>query len=203
MHILALDTDIDGIKRRFLSANEQEVLTVFRHGFSFFLQIILQIVLTIGLVTAGIVFNTWDIFPWNIPPWWMVGIVALLWILLAFPTILKAFLDWKFDFIFVTTDKVVMANQSSLFHHRITPMSLENFASVTAASQFWNLFPFGSLNFQLKEGTGEDMTMKYIPNADDVAAKISDTITQYERRFMKQQPGTPIKKDGETPLSYQ
>ncbi|MBI4129121.1 hypothetical protein HY464_00340 [Candidatus Peregrinibacteria bacterium] len=185
MHLLALDTDIEGVKRRFLSTNEQEVLTVFRHGFSFFLQTILQVVLTIGLIATGVALNMWDIFPWDIPSWWIMGFLALLWIFLAFPTILKAFLDWKFDFIFVTTDKVVIANQSSLFHHRITPMSLENFASVTAASQCWNLFAFGSLNFQLKEGTGKDMTMKYIPNADEVAAKISDTITQYERRFMK------------------
>lgn len=195
MHIFALDTDIEGVKRRFLSANEREILTTYRHGFFFFLQIILQLVLTIGLVAAGVALNTWDILPWDIPSWWIVGVLVLLWIILAFPTILKAFLDWKFDFIFVTTDKVVLVDQSSIFHHRITPMNLENFASVTAASQFWNLFPFGSLHFQLKEGIGEDITMKYIPNADEVAAKIADTVTLYQRRFMEQQPliATPSK----------
>lgn len=203
MRFLALNTDIDGIKRRFLSANEHEVLTAFRHGFFFFLQIILQIIITIGLIAGGITIHTWAFLPRNIPQWWIVGILALLWIFLAFPTILKAFLDWKFDFIFVTTDKVVLLDQSSIFHHRITPMNLENFASVTAASQFWNLFPFGSLHFQLKEGTGEDITMKYIPNADEVAAKISDTVTLYQRRFMEQQPMAPSKKDGETSLSNQ
>lgn len=190
MRILALDTDIEGVKRRFLSVGEQEILTAYRHGFFFFLQIILQLVLTIGLIAAGVALNTWDILPWDIPSWWIIGVLALLWILLAFPTILKAFLDWKFDFIFVTTDKVVLVDQSSLFHHRITPMNLENFASVTAASQFWNLFPFGALHFQLKEGIGEDITMKYIPNADEVAAKIADTVTLYQRRFMELLPTT-------------
>lgn len=189
MRILALDTNIEGVKRRFLSANEQEILTAYRHGFFFFLQIILQIVLTMGLIAAGVALNTWDVLP-DIPSWWIIGVLALLWILLAFPTILKAFLDWKFDCIFVTTDKVVLVDQSSLFHRRITPMNLENFASVTAASQFWNLFPFGALHFQLKEGIGEDITMKYIPNADEVAAKIADTVTLYQRRFMEQMPTT-------------
>lgn len=197
MHLLALNTDIEGVKRRFLSANEQEVLTAYRHGFFFFLSIILQLVLTIGLIAAGIALNTWDLLPWDLPSWGIAIFLALLWVFLAFPTILKAFLDWKFDFIFVTTDKVVLVDQSSLFHHRITPMNLENFASVTAASQFWNLFPFGSLHFQLKEGTGEDITMKYIPNADEVAAKISDTVTQYQRRFMEQPPATPKKDDNQ------
>lgn len=182
MHLLALNTDIEEVKRRFLSANEQEVLTTYRHGFFFFLSIVLQLILTIGLIATGMALNTWDI-----PSWWIFGFLTLLWVFLAFPTILKAFLDWKFDFIFVTTDKVVLVDQSSLFHHRITPMNLENFASVTAASQFWNIFPFGSLHLQLKEGIGEDITMKYIPNADEVAAKISDTVTQYQRRFMEQQ----------------
>lgn len=197
MRILALDTDIEGVKRRFLSASEQEILTAYRHGFFFFLQIILQLVLTIGLIAAGVALNTWDTLPWDIPSWWVIGVLTLLWILLAFPPILKAFLDWKFDCIFVTTDKVVLIDQSSLFHHRITPMNLENFASVTTASQFWNLFPFGALHFQLKEGIGEDITMKYIPNADDVAAKIADTVTLYQRRFMEQQsPGPHPKQNG-------
>ncbi|MBI2117711.1 hypothetical protein HYT95_02330 [Candidatus Peregrinibacteria bacterium] len=190
MHLLALDTDITGVKRRFLSANEQEVLTVFRHGFSFFLQTILQVVLTIGLIATGVALNMWDIFPWDIPSWWIMGFLALLWIFLAFPTILKAFLDWKFDFIFVTTEKVVIVDQSSLFHQKTTPMTLENFASVTAATQFWNIFPFGALHFQLKEGIGEDITTKYIPQAHDVAAKIADTITLYQRRFMEQKPSS-------------
>ena len=203
MHLLALNTDIEGVKRRFLSANEQEVLTAYRHGFFFFLSIVLQLVLTIGLIAAGVALNTWDILPWDIPSWWIAIFLAILWAFLAFPTILKAFLDWKFDFIFVTTDKVVLLDQSSIFHHRITPMNLENFASVTAASQFWNLFPFGSLHFQLKEGTGEDITMKYIPHADEVAAKISDTVTQYQRRFMEQPSTVPSKMDEESPLSHQ
>lgn len=189
MHILALNTDIEGVKQRFRSANEQEVLTAYRHGFFFFLSIIYQIFLTTGLIAAGIALASLEILPLSLGT--IGGLLFLLWLIFAFPTILKTFLDWKFDFIFVTTDKVVIVDQSSIFHHRITPMNLENFASVTAASQFWNLFPFGSIHFQLKEGTGEDITMKYIPNADEVAAKISDTVTQYQRRFMEQSPSSP------------
>lgn len=204
MRFLALDTDIDGIKRRFLSVNEQEVLTVFRHGLFFFLSIFLHIVLTLILITIGVALYLFDILPDTVSLWWIVGGLTLLWFLFAFPHILKAFLDWKFDFLFVTTDKVVLLEQSSLFHHHITPMHLENFASVTASSQFWNLFPFGTLHFQLKEGVGKDIQMKYIPYAHEVAAKISDTVTQYQRRFMQQQasPSPHDRKDekGAAPL---
>lgn len=189
MRILALDTDIEGIKRRFLSINEQEILTVFRHGFFFFLSIVYQIFLTVALIAAGIGLRAIDL-PWEISLWWIIAAIVIAWMFLAFPTVLKAFLDWKFDFIFVTTEKVVIVDQSSLFHQKITPMHLENFASVTAATQFWNLFSFGALHFQLKEGIGEDITTKYIPHARDVAAKISDTVTLYQRRFMEQQPTT-------------
>lgn len=189
MRILALDTDIDSVKRQFLSVHEREILTVFRHGFFFFLSIIYQLFLTITLIAAGFGLRAIDL-PWEISPWWIVAAIVVAWIFLALPTILKAFLDWQFDFIFVTTDKVVIVDQSSLFHHKITPMNLENFASVTAASQFWNIFPFGSLHFQLKEGIGEDITTKYIPHAQEVAAKIADTVTQYQRRFMEQPPIT-------------
>ncbi len=189
MHLLALDTDIDGIKRRFLSAGEQEIVTVFRHGFFFFLSIVYQIFLTAALFAAGVGLRAIDL-PLEISPWWIVAAIVAAWMFLAFPTVLKAFLDWKFDFILVTTDKVVIADQSSLFHQKITPMNLENFASVTAATQFWNIFPFGALHFQLKEGIGEDITTKYIPHARDVAAKIADTVTLYQRRFMEQQPSS-------------
>lgn len=199
MRFLALDTDIEGMKRRFLSVNEREILTVFRHGFFFFLSIIYQILLTIALIAAGIGLRAIDL-PWEISPGWIAATMVGAWLFLAFPTVLKSFLDWKFDCIFVTTEKVVIVDQSSLFHQKITPMNLENFASVTAATQFWNLFSFGTLHFQLKEGIGEDITTKYIPQARDVAAKIADTVTQYHRRFMEQQPLRPHpQQNGESP----
>src|SRR3989338_4641078 len=109
MHILALNTDIDGIKRRFLSAGEQEVLTAYRHGFFFFLSIFLQLIITVGILAAGFALTSWEVFP--ISPGTTTSILFMLWLILAFPTILKTFLDWKFDFIFVTTDKVVLMDQ--------------------------------------------------------------------------------------------
>ncbi len=60
-------------------------------------------------------------------------------------------------------------------------MSLENFASVVAETQFWNIFPFGMLRFHLKEGERETV-MKYIPHAQEVAEKIADVVASFQRR---------------------
>ncbi len=185
MHIFALETDIEKIKKRFLSAEEQEIQTVFFHGFRFFLAVLrdvlytfLIVAITVGLGYAGL------------PLSWLVPLACVAWLLLVFRSLLRAYLDWQYDFILITTDKVIVVDQSSLFHQKITPMNLENFASASAETQFWNLFPFGILHFNLKEGTGNGVNLRYIPHAHDVASCIADTITTFQRRKDLRRYGT-------------
>jgi GNAT superfamily N-acetyltransferase len=59
----------------------------------------------------------------------------------------------------VTNEEVVFVDQSSLFHIKIRQMNLDNVASVSAESQFWNIFPFGKIHFDLKEGVGSSLTL--------------------------------------------
>jgi len=177
MRLFALETDTAKIKHSFLSADEQEVMTVYFHGFRFFMIFARDAFVTALLISLGI-----GLGYIRIPILWIVFPGSLVWLFFIFIPLLKSYLDWRFDFILVTTDKLIVVDQSSLFHRKVTPMNLENFASVSVETQFWNLFPFGELHFSLKEGTGEEVQLKYVPNVEEVASRISDCITMFQRR---------------------
>ena len=177
MRLFALETNIDHVKKKFLSTEEREIMTVFFHGFRFFLTFTANILWTFFLV--GVLIGLGYA---RIPPLWLTFSGSVIWFFFIFIPIVKAYLDWRFDFILVTSDKVIVVDQSSFFHQKITPMNLENFASVSAETQYWNLFPFGTLHFNLKEGAGEGVELAYIPSAHEVASKISDAITIFQRR---------------------
>lgn len=177
MHLFALETDTEAFKKRYLYEGEQEVLTIYNHGFKFALAAIRLGFLTLFIVSlavgAGVIGAPWFV---------TVPVALVLWLIGVGPRLLSAFLDWRYDFTFVTTDKVVLVDQSSLFRQRITPINLENFASVSTETQFWNVFPFGALRFHLKAGLGEDLVLRYIPHADRVAAAIANAVTVFQRR---------------------
>jgi len=177
MHIFALETDIGKLKARFLSEEEREICTVFFHGFRFFLTVLRLTLWTflIAGIAMGIGFA-------GLPFPWVVLAAFIVWLVSVSRPLLRAYLDWCYDFILITTDKVIVVDQSSLFHQKVTPMNLENFASASAETQFWNLFPFGILHFNLKEGVGNGVNLRYIPHAHDIASCISDAITTFQRR---------------------
>jgi len=177
MHIFALETDIGKLKARFLSEEEREICMVFFHGFRFFLSV-LRLTLWTFLI-AGIAMGLG--FAGIALPWVVLGAFVVWLVSVALP-LLRAYLDWRYDFILITTDKVIVVDQSSLFHQKVTPMNLESFANVSAETQFWNLFPFGILHCNLKEGVGSGLNLCYIPHAHDVASRISDAITTFQRR---------------------
>ena len=177
MRLFALETDIEKLKRRFLSSEEREIQTVFFHGFRFFLVLLRDILWTLLLIALAILAGYAGLsLAWLIPG------AFFLWLIFTFRSLLRAYIDWRYDFILITTDKVIVVDQSSLFHQKVTPMNLENIASVSAETQFWDLFPFGVLHFNLKEGTGNGVNFRYIPHAHDVASSISDVTTTFQRR---------------------
>ena len=177
MRIFALETDIGKLKQRFLSSEEREIQTVFFHGFRFFFVVLKDVLWTLLLIAIAVAAGYAGLaLEWLIPG------ALLLWLFFTFRTLLRAYIDWRYDFLLITTDKMIVVDQSSLFHQKVTPMNLENIASVSAETQFWNLFPFGILHFNLKEGTGNGVNFRYIPHAHDVASGISDSITTFQRR---------------------
>ena len=183
MQIFALQTDKNEIIRRFCHDHDGEcvVLMTHYHGLSFLFASIREIFLTIILLAIGIV--AW-IF--GFPMAWTLGILALLWFVLVFFNVSKAYLDWYYDFIIVTTDKIILVDQTSIFHRDVMPIHIENIGGISSFTQFWNIFPFGGLCIHLKEGRGgKDITKKYIPRSQEVAGKISDVVTRYQRHQYK------------------
>lgn len=177
MRIFALETDTEKLKKRFLSEGETEVLMTYYHGLSFFFASLREIGTTVLLIAIGI-----GLVWWGAPAGWTVGILLLLWFFFVFFNLLKAYIDWAYDFILVTTDKIIFVDQTSIIRQEIKPLNLENVGGVSVKTQYWNIFPFGIVSVHLKEGLGGDRIIKkFVPRAQEVAAKISEIVTRYQR----------------------
>ena len=182
MRILALETNVDRIKRRFMSEGEEEIITTYYHGASFFFASLREFMYTMILFGIGVA--AWYM---RAPMEFVVPALSIIWFVFVFFTIFKAFVDWRFDFIFVTTDRIVLMDQTSLIRQRIMPIHNENIASIISETQFWDLFRFGRIVISLKEGGGkEKIVLNYVPDAKDVAARISEVVTQYQRHAVAQ-----------------
>src|SRR3989344_8362022 len=177
MRILALETNIDRIKRRFMSEGEEEIIPADYHGASFFFASLREFIYTMILFGIGVA--AWVL---RAPMEFVVPVLSIIWFVFVFFTIFKAFIDWRFYFIFVTTDRIVLTDQTSLIRQRIMPIHHENIASIASETQFWDIFRFGRIVVSLKEGGGkEKIVLNYVPDAKDVAARISEVVTQYQR----------------------
>lgn len=178
MRILALETNVDKVKHRFLSPEERELLTVHYHWMkfvgSFFWSFLLTAII-IAIAWATVFFAEIDMF---FP---IVAGVAV-WLVFVFPGFLRAWIDWQYDYILLTTDKIVIMDQTSIFKQKVTPISLENISSVAAETQWGDLFPFGVLHLDLLEGAGVEYKLRFIAHAEDVASKIAESLTMFQRR---------------------
>lgn len=177
MKILALETDTQKLKQQFISDGENEVLMTYYHALSFLFAIIKDIFVTITLFVTGVI--AWQ---FSLPMGWVVGFLFIVWFLFVFFNVLKSWIDWRYDFILVTTDKLVLVDQTSIIRQKVNPIHLENIGSVSAETMYWDIFGFGKIVVALKEGEGgQNITLKFVPNAGQVAAKISQTVTYYQR----------------------
>ncbi len=176
MHIFALETDKEKLKRSFCGPEEKIVCIVNFHGFLFAVKAVVAsfwTALIIGVVIAGSTFG--------LPAGILTGVAVLLWLLLIVRPLFRSFIDWKFDLLILTNGKLVVINQSSIFRQHVRQMNLENIASVNVETQFGNIFPFGRLCFDLKEGIGARVCLNYIPHPYHVSSCISDALIQYAK----------------------
>ncbi len=177
MRIFALETDITKLKQRYLSLDEREILTVHYHWMRFCYTAIRQTVIAAVLVVLGVL-----LAENGIPVPIAAGIAVAIGFFAVVPRLVRSFLDWKYDVLILTTDKVIVVDQSSIMHQRATQMNLENFASASSETQFLNIFPFGMVRLHLKEGTGDNLLLPYVPDAESVAARIAEAVTYFQRR---------------------
>ena len=126
----------------------------------------------------------------NLHVWWTFGILSVIWFFFVFSSLLKIYIDWRYDFIVVTTDKVILVDQTLFFKQQIMPIHVENIGGISTFTQFWDIFPFGGMFIHLKEGLGgKDVEVKYVPHAQVLAGKISDVVTRYQRHnYQKELP---------------
>ncbi len=177
MRILALETDPEKIKQQCLSKGEEVVLMTYYHGMSFFFASLREIFVTVFMFIIGL--GLWYV---GAPMLWVSVVLFFIWFFFIFFNILKAWIDWQYDFILVTSDKLVLVDQTSIIRQKINPIHLENIGSIASETQFWNLFGFGKIIINLKEGEGgQHITLKFVPHVEQIASKISGTVTYYQR----------------------
>ena len=177
MRIFALQTDVNEVKKRFCHEGERVVYMTYFHGLSFFFAIVREVIITMVFLTLAVFVVHFD---WFIAV--ALPILSLLWLFMVVLNVLKAYIDWFFDFIMVTTDKVIMLDQSSIFKQVVKPIHVENIGGISTSTQFWDMFPFGQLTIHLKEGLGGDtIVLKYVPRVREVAGAISEVVTRYQR----------------------
>lgn len=178
MKIFALETDTEKLKHQCIAdEQEKEVLMTYYHPLSFLFSSIREIFITIFFFCIGIA-----LWYFEAPMLYAVPILFLLWFVFVFFNLLKAWIDWRYDFILVTTDRLILVDQTSIIRQKINPIHLENIGSIASETQYWNLLGFGRVIINLKEGEGgQSIALTYVPNADQVASKISQTVTHYQR----------------------
>ena len=177
MHIFALETDLEKLKRALLSPGEREVLSVRFHPALFYLRALWALLLTLLLALFSAM-----IWQFGIPLLWVIVVAVIVWCVFIFMRVVRALIDWRYDLLMVTTDKIVVIDQSSVLHSSVRQMNIENLATVHSETQMLNLFPFGRLCFDLKEGIGARLCLPYIPRAERVASEVSQAIRQFQLR---------------------
>jgi hypothetical protein len=178
MQIFALETNIGRVKEHFLAHGEAEIFTAHPHVFSFLWHIAWEVFVTALLVLlSGYAYEA-GILSAGVA----IGVFATGWFIFVFFGLVEAYIDWKYDFIFLTTDKLIIVDQMSLFRKSITPISLENLGDVVAETQWLNLFRFGIIRFALKEGQGPEVVLRFMPRAEKLVGHIAEQITLYQRR---------------------
>ncbi len=177
MKIFALETDEEKLIQSFLSQGEEVILRVRFSAFVFVVRSLKALCFTAIFVAVGVA-----LYYFQLPLAWDIGGLTVLWLFLVGWKWLSSYIDWRYDVLLVTTEELVILDQSSLFRLKIRQMNLDNLASVSSETMFFNLLSFGMLHFELKEGVGQSITLPYIPHAERVSSIISDAVVLFQRR---------------------
>lgn len=180
MRIFALETNHEKLKAELLLEGEQELMCAGYHWMKFFGTmiscglmsiVVISILGTLWYLDAPYIFSVFPILIMSAVYLWFIG----------WPMI-SAFVDYMYDCVILTNSRIIIIDQASVIHRDIRKMDIENIASVRAKTQFLNMFPFGTLHFDLKEGVGKSLILKYIPNVDNVSSRISCCLRDYQNR---------------------
>lgn len=184
MRFLALQTDVEVLKKQYIPAGESEIMTVRRHVIIFILDYIwkttvaitVAIILLIGFRSVGI----------SVELLLLANVLFLILILWYVYQMIKSFIAWRYNFLIVTSDKIIIINHHSFFHHKMSSIHLDTITSSKFESQFFGLIRCGRLHIHLNEQEGQGstivVTIAGIPAPDTVASAIEHAIVLKQQR---------------------
>lgn len=179
MRFLALESNIRKLKRRFMVEGEEELLASTRHVFAFLLPMLWIVPLTVLAVAA------WAVGIGMGLDFFIVTLVLYAWLFFAAVMALRAFIEWRYNFIVVTTEKIVIVDHRFVFSQSIRPVPLENVATTDAGSQYLGIGHCGYVNLHLSEvdhGTNKEFRIDMLPKPDVIAGVIENARTLKSQR---------------------
>jgi hypothetical protein len=188
MRFLALESNIRALKKRFMVEGEEELLSSSRHVFAFLiplLWIIPAAVLALIAWGAGVAADL-DV----------LVLTGILYFVLAglFAAALHGFIEWRYNFIVITTEKIVIVDHRFIFSQSIRPVPLDTIATTDVGSQYFGLGNCGFVNLHLsevKQGTNKEFRLDRLPKPDVIAGVIENA------RALKGQRSPPDKGTAE------
>lgn len=177
---MALETSSRHMKKQFIAEGEEELLSRRRHIFSFLFPVFWVVLLTLGVVAIGAAVIMFDNA--TLP---FVTLFLLLWSIFSCYQLFKAWIAWRYNFLIITTEKIVIVNHVSFLHQDIHPIHIEDIRSTRIESQFYGIGNCGTLYVNLEEkveGSSEHVSVSYLPNPTVIVSMIENAIVLKKQR---------------------
>lgn len=176
MRFLALQPNIELMKKQFIVEGEDVLLTTQHHRFIFLFPFAAQTVIVLVVAALVILFAlSFQGFEQTMVAGGALFLLALYYLY----QFLKAYVNWRYNFIVVSTRKVVIVEHHLFFYQNVFPIHLENISSTSFESQFLGFGHCGVLHFHLKEregGSTKLINWTYIPKPEVVAGVVENAI---------------------------
>lgn len=181
MRVLALETDVAKIKKQFIVEGEEELLCSRHHIFSFLFPLLAVILLTL-IVAVGsglaLAFQS-TLFPYVMFFWSQ-------WIFICLYQLIKAWIAWRYNFLIVTTEKIVIVTHLCIFHQEIHPLHFENIRSIRTESQYFGIGNCGTLFVTLEEktegGDSQNVSIFTLPKPAIIGGMIENSTVLKKQR---------------------
>jgi hypothetical protein len=174
MRILALETSIDAIKEKFVVEGEKVVQVTHRHFMAFVVHIWWQTLVTIAFTAILPLIAVGDVEYTSFYVLFFLG-----WLVVYAYFFFAAYIQWKYNFLIVTTQKVVVVDQK-LFYQEINPLRFSRISNTRVESQFGGFFHCGILHLNLmvpeKQGEYLELPHPYLPRPEEIAAVIENGL---------------------------
>lgn len=186
MQFLALQTNVHKLEETFVAEGEELLISTHHHFFVFLFPMILKTF--VALLVIGLVVTYVTAVP-NAGTLTAGGWLVILCLWLYAYGFFASYVEWRYNFLIVTTMKVVIIEQHSVFRHVVLPIHLDTISSVSFGLKFLGIGRCGTLNIHLTErlgGSTRNIILQYMPSPDAVTGIIENASALI---MQKQQEG--------------